>query len=145
MPILSNMKDFLFWFVFYYLSSVHLFPSQAEEQLHSSTTQFLTQTCFIYSREQRTNTCLLFIMTTKNIQNTKLLGTLGNHKATINSNDHFRAVRAYHVNTPRSYTVSVRYLRVSKHRGAHPAAPANVRGLNKRPATRRHPWRVKPE
>lgn len=78
-------------------------------------------------------------MTTKNIQNTELLGTLGNHKATINSNEHFRAGRAYHVSTPRSYMVSVRYLHVSKHRGAHPAPPANVRGLNKRPATRRHP------
>lgn len=132
------MKDFLFWFIFYHLSSVHLFPSQAGEQLHSSTTQFLSQTCFIYSSEQSTNTCLLFITTTKNIQNMELLGTLGNHKATINSN-YFRAVRAYHANTPRSSMVSVRYLHVSKHRGAHPAPAANVTGLNTRPATRRYP------
>lgn len=144
-PILSNMKDFLFWFVFYHLSSVHLFPRQARDQLHSSTTQFPTQTCFIYHSEQHTNTCLLFITTTKNIQNTELWGTLGNHKATINSNDHFRAVRAYHVNTPRSSMVSVRYLCVSKYRGAHPTTTANVTGFNRRPATRRHPWRVKPE
>lgn len=35
MPILSNMKDFLVWFVFYYLSTVHLFPSQAEQQYNT--------------------------------------------------------------------------------------------------------------
>lgn len=48
------------------------------------------------------------------------LGTLGNHKATISSNDHFRALRAHHVNTPRSSMLSVRYLCVSRHRAAHP-------------------------
>lgn len=129
--ILSNIKDFFFFFLFYYPSSVHLFYRQAGEQLHSSITRFLNQTCFIYSSEQRTSTCLLFIKTTKNIQNTELLGTLGNHKATINSNEHLRAVRAYHVNTPRSYMVSIRYLCVSKHTQVCPALTANTGGLNK--------------
>lgn len=65
-------------------------------RLQSSITQFLNQTYFIYNSEQHTCTCLLFIKMTKNIQNTELLEMCSNHKDAINSNEHLRAVRAYH-------------------------------------------------